>query len=255
MATTNTTSGVSSCLRHGRCLLIILLFSVALLACSSPFKKPPENREQALAEAAETRKKDGPQPGDIRVINGMEWVYGRNVKYMNTMYEPLHVWLPREVYTPSTSDTMPGRVGYPVKKTKEVLALEERLAKLEAQVRGTPPPKAPAPDQPIKDASGKAWILYFRNDDGVDWFREDGTPAVSGNTITLWRRITFPKWAFQKELVTLDDINCRMAQYRTRELRVTYWDGTSQTFDKVTPWAKAFASSPEDYLMGEFCKQ
>jgi hypothetical protein len=255
MTTPRTTSGVNAWPWKGLSILITLLLCFSLFCCSSPFKKPPATREEALAEAAEDRKKDGPQPGDVRVINGMEWVYGRNVKYMNTMYEPLFVWLPREVYTPSTSDTMPGRVGYPIKKTKETMALEERLAKLEAQVRGTPPPKAPAPEQPIKDASGKAWIRYFRNDDGVDWFVEEGTPAVSGNTITLWRKRTFPAWAFQKELVTLDDINCRQVQYRTRELRVVNQDGTSQTFDKVTPWAKVFASSPEDYLMGEFCKQ
>jgi hypothetical protein len=134
------------------------------------------------------------------------------------------------------------------------MALEERLAKLEAQVRGLPPPKAPSPDQPIKDASGKSWVRYFRNDDGVEWFMEEGPPAVSGNTFTMWRRRVFPTWAFQKELVTLDDFNCRMARYRTRELRVTNWDGTSQTFDKVTPWANIHSSSPEDYLVGEFCK-
>jgi len=53
--------------------------------------------------------------------------------------------------------------------------------------------------------------------------------------MTLWRKRTFPTWAFQKEIVTLDELNCRQARYRTRELRVTNWDGSSQTSDKVTP--------------------
>jgi hypothetical protein len=253
MTTPPTLSRVPAWLREGLCILIILLLSVSLLACSSSSKKKDESPEQLILDAADARK-TGPLPGDVRVINGVEWVYGRNVKYMDTPDQPLNIWVPREYYSPSVSDTMPGRVGYPTKKTKETLALEERLAKLEAQVRGMPPPKTPSPDQPVKDATGKAWTRYFRNDDGVEWFLEEAPPSVSGNTLTMWRRRTFPTWAFQKEIVTLDELNCRQARYRTRELKVTNWDGSSQTSDKVTPWAPVISNSPEDYLMKELCK-
>lgn len=239
--------------RAGLCILVMLFLSVSLVACGSPFKKPPETPEQALAEAVEARK-TGPLPGDVRVIDGTEWVYGRNVKYMSGPAEPLYVWMPRELYTPSLTDTMPGRVGYPVKRDKEMIELEERLARLEAKIRGTPPTKTVSPDQPIKDATGKTWVRYFRNDDGVEWFMEEGTPTASGGIITLWRKRVFPKWAFQKEIVTLDEINCRQQRYRTRELRVTNWDGSSQTSDKVTGWTNIYSNSPEEYLMGEFCK-
>jgi hypothetical protein len=70
----------------------------------------------------------------------------------------------------------------------------------------------------------------------------------------MWRKRVFPSWAFQKEIVTLDELNCQEARYRTRELRVTYGDGKTQTSDKVTPWANVFSSSPEEYLMNEYCK-
>jgi len=251
MTATRTTSRAPSWLRGSLCTLTILFLTFSLLCCSTA--KKSESPEQLMLDATDARK-TGPLPGDVRVINGVEWVYGRNVKYMDSAAQPLYVWLPREYYTPSTSDTMPGRVGYPTKKTKETLALEERLAKLEAQMRGAPPPKTPQPDQPVKDATGKTWTRYFRNDDGVEWFMEEGKPGVSGNTMTLWRKRTFPTWAFQKEIVTLDELNCRQARYRTRELRVTNWDGSSQTSDKVTPWAPVFSNSPEDYLMKEWCK-
>lgn len=242
-----------SCLRVAFCVLVTLLLSIALLACGSPFKKPAETPEQALAEAVEARK-GGPLEGDVRVIDGVEWVYGRNVKYMSSPAEPLYVWVPRELYTPSMTDTIPGRVGYPVKRDKEMMELEERLARLEAKIRGTPPAKTVPPDQPIKDATGKTWVRYFRNDDGVEWFMEEGAPKVSGGIMTLWRKRVFPRWAFQKEIVTLDEINCRQQRYRTRELRVTNWDGSFQTSDKVTGWANIYSNSPEDYLIGEFCK-
>ena len=64
----------------------------------------------------------------------------------------------------------------------------------------------------------------------------------------------FPEWAKQKEIVTLDEFNCRQTQYRTHQLKVTRWDGKTQTSDKVTPWAKIYSASPEEYLLGEYCK-
>jgi len=70
----------------------------------------------------------------------------------------------------------------------------------------------------------------------------------------MWRKRVFPSWAFQKEIVTLDDLDCREARYRTREVRVAHWDGAAQTSDEITAWANIYSSSPEEYLMDEYCK-
>ena len=63
---------------------------------------------------------------------------------MTTPTEPLYIWAPRYLYSPSYIDTMPGRVGYPTKVTKETAELEERLARLEAGSKG----RERAPDGP-----------------------------------------------------------------------------------------------------------
>jgi hypothetical protein len=133
--------------------------------------------------------------------------------------------------------------------------LQERLAKLERAIRGTDAgEKTPAPVQSIKDATGKTWTLYFKNDDGLQWFIDEKAVKPSPALIQLWRKRIFPRWAFQKEITTFDEIDCREARYRTRELSVTSWDGATQAYDKVTSWANVFSSSPEEYLMNEYCK-
>jgi hypothetical protein len=70
----------------------------------------------------------------------------------------------------------------------------------------------------------------------------------------MWRKREFPPGAAQKEIVTLDEIDCRKTRYRTLELRVTYWDGTTGRSDNATQWVKIYKNSSEAYLMGEHCK-
>jgi hypothetical protein len=179
--------------------LIIFLLSFFLLSCSGAFPAKVSTPEdpQGYLEAAARARENGPLEGDVRVIDGAEYVYGKNIKYMATPFEQVYLWVPREIYTPSLVDTIPGGVGRPTRKSREWSDLEERLARLEAERSGSPSKKA-SPENPVKDATGRTWTLYFRNDDGVEWFMEEGTLKPSGNGIELWRRRVFPRWDISK---------------------------------------------------------
>ncbi len=235
--------------------LMVIFMSLLLVSCSwfGGKKKDIDYTQQYLEDAKKARE-TGPLEGDVRVIDGMEYIYGKNVKYMNNPVEPVYVWVRRDYYSPSLIDTLPGRVGSPT-RTEQLSKLEDRLAKLEEQLEGGGAHLV-HPPQPVKDATGKTWMLYFRNDDGVTWYLHERElrQQPRGNVIELRRKRVFPSWAFQKEIVTLDELDCREAEYRTRELQVTYWDGASQTSTAITPWAHIFSNSPEQYLMDTKCK-
>ena len=194
-----------------------------------------------------------PLEGDVRVIDGREYVYGKNIKYGDTAFGPFYLWVPREIYTPSLIDTLPGRIGYPVAGNQELSDIEERVSRLEQAEGRASPPKKKRPDEPVRGADGRTWTIYFRNDDGVEWFLDEGTLKRTRDGIEIWRRRTFPHWAFQKEIVTLDALNCSEERYRALELRVTGWDGSSQRTDKASPWANVYSNSPEHYLMKVYC--
>lgn len=104
--------------------LIMLLAFLLLVSCKTPFPKEP-------------------QKGDVKVIDGVEYVYGKNPKYMQTPQEPLYVWLRRDQYGPDTLDDFTFRSPVPTEKEQ---ALKARLDKIEAeynQKMGIPAQKAP----------------------------------------------------------------------------------------------------------------
>ena len=64
------------------------------------------------------------------------------------------------------------------------------------------------------------------DEDDIRYFRdEDAIIRSPKNIIQMWRKREFPPGATQKEIVTLDEIDCGKARYRTLDLRVTYRDG------------------------------
>ena len=131
---------------------------------------------------------------------------------------------------------------------------QKKTAKTEA----TPgQPKSEPTPEPSSDASedGRKWTKYNTDEDDVKHFYdENAVVRSSGNIIQIWRKREFPSGAAQRRIVTLEEIDCGKAEYRTVELRVTYSDGTTGRSDKPTRWAKIFENSHEAYFMREHCK-
>ena len=93
-------------------------------ADSATQKKPTRG------EPEETRE---PEMGDIKVIDGVEYIYTRNRKYMLTPYEPPYVWVRKDQYTPGIGEALSFGIGGPSKKEKD--ELEKRIAKLEEELK------------------------------------------------------------------------------------------------------------------------
>ena len=74
-----------------------------------------------------------PKPGDIKVLDGVEYIYTRNKKYMLTPYEPEYTWMRKDQYVPGLGETVAGAMTGDSKK--ERTELEQRLAKLEEEAK------------------------------------------------------------------------------------------------------------------------
>ena len=235
--------------------LVVILASLFLVSCSHTASMY-DNGAVGSRKKPETAQKDReaePQSGDIRVTDGVEYIYGKNPRYMVTPGEPFYVWMRRDQYTPGSVDS----TGRP---TKDLKKLEERLAKLEAELHsgGAPQPASPAQSASkpsVSDEAGRKWASYWKNDQGVESFwDEESLLRPRKGLIQIWRKRAFPSGSAQKEIAARDEINCREAQWRTLELRVTNWDGTTRTSDKATAWGNVYANSAEEYLMDQHCK-
>jgi hypothetical protein len=125
-----------------------------------------------------------------------------------------------------------------------------------AETAPTQPESRPAPElSSVAGDEGRKWTKYMTDEEDIKHFcDEDAIVRPSKGIIQIWRKREFPPGATQKAIVTLDEIDCRKAECRTLELRVTYRDGTTGKSDKPTGWIKIYANSDEEYLMGEYCK-
>jgi hypothetical protein len=128
--------------------LIVLLIALSLVSCSTnPFaKKKGANTgetgsETKKGQAQKTAQigEEAPKPGDIKVLDGVEYIYARNKRWQFTPYEPEYMWIRKDQYSPGWGENLLTRG-----KSKDQKELETRLAKIEEEMRkkGLPPQMA-----------------------------------------------------------------------------------------------------------------
>lgn len=138
------------------CILILIAF--LFLSCSSmPFTKNKTGSEAGntgrVDERSKTKKVDiggqaevsAPKPGDVKVIDGVEYIYVSNRRYMLTPYEPEYVWERKDQHVPRFGEN----IFSDRSSEKEREQLENRISKLEESLkeRGTTAPQTAYPLQ------------------------------------------------------------------------------------------------------------
>jgi hypothetical protein len=121
-------------------VFFILLAALSLFSCSNlPFQTKAdttagaEAKLPAKAELGERLDVEEPKPGDIKVLDGIEYIYTRNKRYMLTPYEQEYSWIRKDQYTPGLGESVMTAVGGAGKQERD--ALEARLAKLEEEYK------------------------------------------------------------------------------------------------------------------------
>ena len=128
---------------------IVIVVALFLASCATnPFasKKdagtpaPGSETKQAQTQKSARIGEDTPKPGDIKVIDGVEYIYARNRKFMFTPYEPEYIWIRKDQYTPGPGENLLTKGP----STKEQQEMEKRLAKIEEEMKkkGLPPQMA-----------------------------------------------------------------------------------------------------------------
>ncbi|MCX8110204.1 MAG: hypothetical protein N3D15_03015 [Syntrophorhabdaceae bacterium] len=112
-------------------VILCFLMAVLLIACSSsPAKKEAQKTpEQQKAQRIEKIEEAEPKPGDIKVIDGVDYIYARNRRYMVNPYEPEYVWIRKDQYSPGFGESILSS------GKKEKTELDKRIAKLEEELR------------------------------------------------------------------------------------------------------------------------
>ena len=124
-------------------IVVFVLAVIFLSSCSYIpfFGKKSESKDEKKTEQVIDKKTGQPmeriddkeaKPGDIKVIDGVEYIYARNKKFMLTPYEPELVWVRKDQYSPGIFESL---TGGPSTSKKEREELEKRIARLEEELK------------------------------------------------------------------------------------------------------------------------
>jgi hypothetical protein len=145
-------------------LIIIILSVLFLLSCSYlPFTKKKDEitktdqKKPAQKKVTDIEEVKEPKPGDIKVVDGVEYIYARNRKWNLIPNEPENVWIRKDQYSPGIIQSMISEAVAPTKK--ERTAMEERIAKLEEELKKRN--LAPQMGYPVQTSSLPMGIGYM----------------------------------------------------------------------------------------------
>ncbi len=135
---------------------MLVLFLVLLLAsCSWPFGKKTSNAPANSEKGESVGQSDQPKPGDVKIVDGVEYIYARNRRY-NEFDEPeQYKWVRKDEYSPTLFESLTGRLaGQSAADKQQNAELQQRVAKLETDLKQkNAAPQAAAPAQTTSLAS------------------------------------------------------------------------------------------------------
>ena len=141
-------------------LLVVSLLLSLLVSCSTRVGRnnPTDTGKTEKGTYARDREY---QIGDVRLEDGIEYIYVKNRKFGVTPQEPECVWVRKDEYSPRLFEGLANRIMTRSDK-KETEEIEKRIATLEAEVKGgARASAAPVPAPVGADLTPKRRVLVL----------------------------------------------------------------------------------------------
>ncbi len=113
-----------------KCMVVLAAgIGLSLLSCAN---NPGGVSDARSGVTGKGQKVEEPaKPGDVKIVDGREFIYARNIRFNTAPQEPEYVWVNKADYTPGAFESLKGG-----KAGKDELApLRKRIEKLEEELR------------------------------------------------------------------------------------------------------------------------
>jgi hypothetical protein len=110
---------------------LILFIASTLIACA-PTAKVKNANQPVLTPKGEKIQEAEPTPGDIKTVDGVQYIYAKNRRFQLTPYEPEYLWVRKDEYSPGLFESLAESDKEDKKARKE---LETRVTKLEEELK------------------------------------------------------------------------------------------------------------------------
>ncbi len=129
------------------------------------------------------------------------------------------------------------------KSATEVASKDEKGSKEEVEI--------------VNEVVERKWEEHARVRIGIVYYYEkDSITYPSRGIVKVWRKRVLPDRMTDKEIISLDEIDCQKEKFRSVFIQVIRKNDTVDTFKKPSEdWAQIYVDSPEEYFMDHFCKQ
>ncbi len=92
--------------RRHRFLIWGLIFSLLLALVLASWAPPVQAAQDPKKDKGEEIREADPQPGDIKIMDGIEYIYARNRRFQLTPHEPEYLWLRKDQYSPGIFESV-----------------------------------------------------------------------------------------------------------------------------------------------------
>ena len=121
----------------GRCtghvLFVTLLMLSILPSCALTSKQ--ENSAGVEKARTEVDRQDlRPKLGDVKTVDGVEYIYGKNVRWPTMPGQPEYIWIRKDQYSSGLFDSLNEALSNQAEDKKGIEELERRLDPLEEEV-------------------------------------------------------------------------------------------------------------------------
>ncbi len=105
-------------------------------------------------------------------------------------------------------------------------------------------------------AESDKWESYWKDRHDVEHFYDkDHVEYPAKRMIKVYRKRVFPEGSQQKEIVSLDEVNCKTLKYRSLELTVIGFDDKSETTSVVSPWTLIWGNTADEWISDKLCPE
>ncbi len=118
-----------ACIPPVAVLLLSIVFSCALPPRQENSADPGEAHADAIA------RDHNPQPGDLKTMGGVEYIYGKNVRWPTMPGEPEYVWVRKDQYASRAFDSLKEALSERQNDGKEIEQLQRRIERLEREIK------------------------------------------------------------------------------------------------------------------------
>ncbi len=121
----------------GRCTGHVLFVTLLMLPILPSCALTSKQENSAGVEKARTevdRQEPRPKLGDVKTVDGVEYVYGKNVRWPTLLGEPEYIWIRKDQYSSGLFDSLNEALSDQTEDEKAIEELRGRLDRLEEKI-------------------------------------------------------------------------------------------------------------------------